>query len=421
MPPTGEDYPADEYDEDFADESIAIENYADTEYDEETADFGELDTYHAPRRRHRRQPQHGPQRGTKTGSALAAAIAQTAEQEYRRWQPSLKERDPAAAPILQEYYRTGVGMNVTASQLQSESWQQGHPWSAVFISWVMKKAGAGSSFAYSAAHQNYIRGARRNRLTNNTANPFWAFRATEIAPQVGDLVCTARDNSGATYDNIADPQARETHCDVVTAVRPGELRVVGGNVRQNVDAKVLRTQPDGRLRLDGKQSGYFAVIRCNDASVPVPPAPQPQPGPGPGPQVRAGQFVIDRDPLLRSHAGTPPDLVLKWNDMSQPSTVDVVVHLHGWSPGVGARMNIARHKLPASGLDFADPKNPANVGRTTPTLLILPRGHHDPVGSKTSGRRSCPALIKRGALQQLVDESLARFAAQTGATVRRGG
>ena len=60
-----EDYPADEYDEDFADESIAIENYADTEYDEETADFGELDTYHAPRRRHRRQPQHGPQPGTK--------------------------------------------------------------------------------------------------------------------------------------------------------------------------------------------------------------------------------------------------------------------------------------------------------------------------------------------------------------------
>jgi hypothetical protein len=413
-----EDYPADEVDEDFAGESIAIENYSEAEYDEEAADFGELDTYHQPRHRHR----HGT---TKTGSALAAAIAQTAEQEYQRWRPSggksLAETDPAATPILQDYYRTGVGMNVTASQLQSTSFQKGHPWSAVFISWVMRTAGAGSAFAYSAAHQNYIRAARRNRVTGNTANPFWAFRATEIAPQVGDLVCTARDNSGATYDNIADRQSRKTHCDVVTAVRPGELRVIGGNVRQNVDAKVLRTQPDGRLRLDGKQSGYFAVIRCNDASVPVPPAPQPppRPAPGPSPQVRAGQDVVDRLLLLRDHTGTPPDLVLKWNDMSQPSTVDVVVHLHGWSPGVGARMNIVRHKLPASGLDFADPKNPANVGRTTPTLLILPRGHHDPVGSKTE-RYTFPALIKRGALQRLVDESLARFAAQTGATVRRG-
>ena len=413
-----EGYPADEIDEEFADESIAIENYADTEYDEQTTDFGEIDAYHASRRRHRPQPQRGT---TKTGPALAAAIAQTAEQEYRRWQPSLKERDAAATPILQEYYRTGVGMNVSASQLQSESWQKGHPWSAVFISWVMKKAGAGSAFAYSAAHQNYIRAARRNRLTNNTANPFWAFRATEFIPQAGDLVCTARDNSGATYDNIADPQSRKTHCDIVTAVRPGKLRVVGGNVRQNVDEKVILTQPDGRLRLDGKQSGYFAVIRCNDASVPVPPAPQPQPrpGPGPSPQVSAGQVVIDREALLRSHAGTPPDLVLKWNDMSRPSVVDVVVHLHGWSPGVGARMNIVRHKLPASGLDFADPKNPGSVGRTTPTLLILPRGHHDPVGSKTE-RYTFPALINRGALQRLVDESLTRFAAQTGATVRRG-
>jgi hypothetical protein len=411
-----EGYPADEIDEDHAGEGIAVENYSDAEYDYESDDFAELDTYHEPRRAHRTM---------KAGSALAAAIAQTAEQEYRRWRPSgrkaLVETDPAATPILQEYYRTGVGMNVTASQLRSTRFEKSHPWSAVFISWVMKQAGAGTAFAYSPAHQTYIRAARRNRLSANTANPFWAFRATEIAPNVGDLVCTARGDSGATYDNIADRLSRKTHCDVVTAVRPGEIRVVGGNVRQNVGAKVLRTHPDGRLRLDGKQSGYFAVIRCNDAAVPVPPAPQPPPRPAPGPsrQVRAGQYVVDRYALLRDHAGTPPDLVLKWNDMSQPSTIDVVVHLHGWSPGVGGRMNIVRHKLPVSGLDFADPRNPAKVGRTTPTLMILPRGNHDPVGSKTE-RYTFPALIKPGALQRLVDESLAHFAAQTGATVRRG-
>ena len=390
--------------DDYVGESIAIEN------------LDELDTYHEPRRR-------SPE--SQTRPALAAAIAQIAEQEYLRWRPSggksLVETDPAATPILQDYYRTGVGMNVSASQLQSTTFQKGHPWSAVFVSWVMRKAGAGKSFVYSPAHQTYIRAARRNRLTGNTASPFWAFRPTEIAPQVGDLVCTARDNSGATYDNIADRQPRKTHCDVVTAVRPGEIRVIGGNVRQNVDAKTLRTQPDGRLRLDGKQSGYFAVIRCNDTSVPVPPAPPPPPRPVPGPtsQVRAAQHIVDRSALLRDHAGTSPDLVLKWNDMSQSATVDVVVHLHGWSPGVGGRMNILRHKLPVSGLDFADPKNPALVGRTTPTLLVLPRGHHDPVGSKTE-RYTFPALIKPGALQRLVDESIALFNAQTGAGARRG-
>lgn len=63
---------------------------------------------------------------------------------------------------LQEYYRTGVGITVTASDLQSSSWQAGHPWSAVFISWVMRQAGAGSAFAYSTAHREYVGAAKRN-------------------------------------------------------------------------------------------------------------------------------------------------------------------------------------------------------------------------------------------------------------------
>ena len=350
-----------------------------------------------------------------------------AEQEYRRWRPSgnasLVETDPAATPIQEDYYRTGVGMTVTAAQLQSASWQQAHPWSAVFVSWVMKQAGAGSAFAYSPAHQNYIRAARRNRLERNTANPFWAFRVTEIAPRVGDLVCTARDHSGATYDNIADRQGRKTHCDIVTAVRPGEIRVIGGNVRQNVDAKILRTLPDGRLRLEGKQAGYFAVIRCNatqSPSAPVAPVPRPVPSPAPAPsaRVRAGIQVVQQLPLLASHAGQHPDLVLKWNDMPAHCGIDVVVHLHGWAAGDGSKLDLVRDKLPRSGLDFADPANPAKVGRTTPTLMILPRGHHDPLPGKP-GRYRFPALTGPGALQRLIDDSLARFTAATGATACR--
>lgn len=389
---------------------MPLEEYPDAALLEQAPGYG-LDTYHRPRR----QPPPAP-----TSTALAATIAQIAEEEYQRWRPgggkSLQESDPAASAILQDYYRTGIGMNVSAGQLQNKQWQQSHPWSAVFISWVMKKAGAGTAFRYSAAHQNYIRAARQNRISADTSNPFWAFRVNEIAPHVGDLVCTARDNSGATYDNIAG-QARKTHCDIVTAVRPGKLRVIGGNVRQNVDFKELRTGPDGKLLLDGKQSGYFAVVRCNDTAVPIPSPPQPVPPPAPAAHIRAATHVVDRLPLLRSHAGTPPDLVLKWNDMVPPTAVDVVVHLHGWS-GMGRRMNLVTHKLPASGLDFADPRNPSTVGRKTPTLLILPRGHLDPLGDKTA-RYTFPALTPPGALQRLVDDALTIFSAQIGVPVRR--
>jgi hypothetical protein len=156
----------------------------------------------------------------------------------------------------------GIDVTVTDEQMQSSRYQAAHPWSAVFISYVLRTAGAGPAFRYSGAHQTYIRAARENRLSRNRDNPFWAFRATEVAPRIGDLVCASRQNSGATYDNIAGPQARATHCDVVTEVAPGRIRVIGGNVSQTVGAKTLRTLPDGRLDLTGSQARLFAVIRC---------------------------------------------------------------------------------------------------------------------------------------------------------------
>jgi hypothetical protein len=208
---------------------------------------------------------------------LCAGIARVALEEFRRWRPSggnaLVETSPAASAILREYYRVGVGTAVTDAQMQSAAFQSVHPWSAVFVSYVMRTAGAGPAFAYSALHQTYIRAARHNRLTRNTSNPFWAFRATEVAPRVGDLVCAARSSPGATYDNIADPQKWwQTHCDVVVEMQPGRIRVIGGNVGQTVGEKWLRTLGDGRLSLVGAQSPLFAVICCRPgpASAPTP-------------------------------------------------------------------------------------------------------------------------------------------------------
>ena len=159
----------------------------------------------------------------------------------------------------------------------------------------MRTAGAGAAFAYSAAHQTYIRAARQNRLSADAANPFWAFRASEIAPTPGDLVCASRMNSGATYDNIGDPQYRATHCDVVVETKPGRIRVIGGNVSQTLGEKWLRTLPDGRLSLVGSQSTLFAVIRCRSgAAAPAPTTPRPS-MPGESARiVRVMELLVNR-------------------------------------------------------------------------------------------------------------------------------
>lgn len=139
--------------------------------------------------------------------------------------------------------------------------------------------------------------------------------------------------------------------------------------------------------------------------------------PSPHGAIRAGSKIIDRVPLLARHVGTRPDLWLGWNTMVAPSVVDVVVHLHGFA-SQAHDMDIVRHKLPISGLDFADPDKPGTVGRTSPTLLVLPRGSHQPNAARYD-RYTFPDLVKPGALQSLIELSLAEFARATGASVTR--
>ncbi|MCA0939884.1 DUF2272 domain-containing protein [Salipiger pacificus] len=208
-------------------------------------------------------PSTGPSRD------LGQRIAEAAEAEWRIWHAggtNLKETQAAATPHLQRYYRDGVNGTVSASQLQNAAWQSKHPWSAVFISYCMRTAGAGAAFRYSRGHYVYVAQGKRNRLQSNSASPFWAYRPTEVAPEIGDLVCASRADSGATYDNIDSGQSYATHCDIVTEIENGRIRVIGGNVRNDVGEKWLRLRADGRLDLSGSQSRFYAILRCRGAA-----------------------------------------------------------------------------------------------------------------------------------------------------------
>jgi hypothetical protein len=179
--------------------------------------------------------------------AFRQKIVRIANQELARWgNGAIKETDPRTRRMLQDYWKTGVGRSVSDAQLGDPAFQarEENSWSAAFISWVMRTAGAGDAFKCSRAHATYTRAAIDNRLANNN-NPFKAYRITELAPQVGDLVCNSRAGSGATYDNIK--RGMFTHCDIVTEVRPGSLTVVGGNVNNSVARKTRRTDGSGRI------------------------------------------------------------------------------------------------------------------------------------------------------------------------------
>jgi len=246
---------------------------------------------------------------------LRARIAQFAEQERTRWGNGARvETESAMTATLQDYYRTGVGSTVAASDLQSGSWQGGHPWSAVFISWVMRQAGAGSAFAYSTAHREYVSAAKRNAETGNTANPFWAYPVEKIAPEVGDLVCADRDGGGGcggvTYATVDNGTAWSTHCDVVTAVdRAGrKLTAVGGNVSDSVKAKTIAIDAQGFVvpQQPGQTCRYFAIVKVREDT---PSAPRQESGPA------APATVPDPDATARAiRLNTSYATALHWSE-----------------------------------------------------------------------------------------------------------
>lgn len=147
-----------------------------------------------------------------------------------------------------DYWKEGVDLDLTGKDTDE-------PWSAAFISWVMKQAGMGERFSYSDWHATYIRNSILARRRNDPSFAYWGYRLNERAPQVGDLVGYAR-QGGINFDY--QPTVYASHTDLVVAVRPGEIDVIGGNVKDSVTLKTLRTDAEGKL-ID-KNYRWFVVM-----------------------------------------------------------------------------------------------------------------------------------------------------------------
>jgi len=123
-----------------------------------------------------------------------------------------------------------------------------------------------------------------------------------------------------------------------------------------------------------------------------------------GESILPGEAYLRDTAVLRAHAGTQPDLFLRWNEIPLAAqTIDVAVHLHGFSQQRG-EMQLAE-KVPRSGLELS--------GRTRPTLALLPRGNWI---ERTW--YDFPALLD-GGIDRLVEYALEHFATKRSLTLDR--
>jgi hypothetical protein len=119
------------------------------------------------------------------------------------------------------------------------------PWSAAFISWIMRKSGAGTRFRYSTQHSVYIDQAIRDKKDGRDGAGFWGWRLNECRPSLGDLVCWSREQ-GVDYDHQKGGNY-SGHCDFVVEIGSGELWVIGGNVGDSVTRRPLPLNSEGYL------------------------------------------------------------------------------------------------------------------------------------------------------------------------------
>jgi hypothetical protein len=115
-----------------------------------------------------------------------------------------------------------------------------YPWSAAFISYVMRIAGAGARFPYSPSHATYINAARANNGWVVSAHPINTY-----APKLGDLICASRGRKRIRFEDL--PTGFPGHCEIIVATAPGVISAVSGNVDDAVTLTHIPVTADGRL------------------------------------------------------------------------------------------------------------------------------------------------------------------------------
>lgn len=138
------------------------------------------------------------------------------------------------------------------------------PWSATFVSYVMKTAGI-EDFTLSSSHFYYIRDAARRPVDG----PYRLVDPAAEKPAVGDLLCYLREKRRVYgYQGLVDylggtARPLDSHCDIVVGVDidgDSKLYAIGGNVVQGVTMRKLSLNARGVLSLPMKQDGDDAAM-----------------------------------------------------------------------------------------------------------------------------------------------------------------
>lgn len=139
------------------------------------------------------------------------------------------------------------------------------PWSAAFISYMVKLAGGGGQFPKSAQHSVYFYRTINDKRAAR-AKPFLGYRIGEIAIAPGDILGMNRgDGPRISYDEATHDADYSSHADIVVDVAAnGRIRTIGGNVGQlpgQIAEKTFSMQNGDLINDANANQCAFVIIR----------------------------------------------------------------------------------------------------------------------------------------------------------------
>jgi hypothetical protein len=188
-------------------------------------------------------------------STFAKALARAAEKEFDDF-GTFHETTPTMQTRIRGYWTT-IGLSFPGVATA---------WSAVFVSSLVKKAGAvASEFKFAQAHSTFVHQAIKN-ATNDTG-VFRGFPITEYAPKVGDIIQNNRDGGAHTFAFAKAHSAYKSHSAIV--VEEGSdgsgryVRTIGGNEGDRVGDRVVRVDANGLIKQPSTTPKYYICVIQN--------------------------------------------------------------------------------------------------------------------------------------------------------------
>jgi len=179
------------------------------------------------------------------------------------------------ASIARDQHTKFSGTNEADPALckQIESWTKGigatfvsctdEPWSAVFISWCVKEAGAtASEFKFSKAHSVFVHKAIQNAL--NGTGVFQGFDIAARPPDVGDIIQNNRGRHRFDFEFAKNNENYESHSVIVVEIgqdAQGAIATcIGGNEQDSVRRSTVRLDSRGFIKQRAGNS-FICVVK----------------------------------------------------------------------------------------------------------------------------------------------------------------